>query len=550
MNIKALLNNADVLAVIDAYILKSDKTLEEEFKDNDIVEPAEAVKFTNELADAVTEIEDNYVNEVIDRITDKNNYDLKQGFSVKDTLEQNMYDIFLKQIGEDSLETQFADVFHDMFTEYFSETLIKNSERIDSEIEITDYTKKTKDWLSDWSHQLAEILNTNDKEAVVNILDSCKDSSKSIEDTANLIAELGVRQAGGSARTLAKTETYRINNYAEQEAMLQNPAVSGKMWDHKGSKENARKYHLALDGVTIPIDKPFELKGIKGGTYYPMAPHDTCLPVEEVANCGCRIRPKTSKEVLGKPRKEKAKLQQKRIREADNAWEKEFNERNKKASGVDFEKVKFNWIQKKTPEEQIKYFGGGHSGRARKALIDSGIITTDEQLNKLYKQNSKGKRVLKTLKELEEGGIITVRSKALNHSVVGTYKQKSKEYPNGRLFTGGHSYESFKSCNKKGIECFVLGEYSNGVKFGNVPSAKLKENRSMGGHTWFPESWNSDEILTAGTSIANSPQIDNGYEKIGVHNGVAVRVLMTDKTIDSIHPIKDQSKYIQEAKLL
>lgn len=66
----------------------------------------------------------------------------------------------------------------------------------------------------------------------------------SIEDTANLIAELGVRKEGSSARTLAKTETYRINNYAEQEAMLQNPSVVGKMWSHKGPVKNARKYHL------------------------------------------------------------------------------------------------------------------------------------------------------------------------------------------------------------------------------------------------------------------------------------------------------------------
>lgn len=219
----------------------------------------------------------------------------------------------------------------------------------------------------------------------------------SIEDTADLIAELGVRKEGSSARTLAKTETYRINNYAEQEAMLQNPSVVGKMWSHKGPVKNARKYHLALDGVIIPVDKPFKLKGIKGGTYYPMAPHDTCLPVEEVANCGCRVRPQTSKDIISKPQKEKAKQQQERLRQADGAWEREFNEKNKKASGVDFEKVKLDWVQKKTPEEQIKYFGGNHSGKARKALIDAGVINNDKQLNQLYKQNSKGKRGIKNL---------------------------------------------------------------------------------------------------------------------------------------------------------
>lgn len=108
-----------------------------------------------------------------------------------------------------------------------------------------------------------------------------------------------------------------------------------------------------------------------------MAPHDTCLPAAEVVHCGCRIKSKTSKEILDKPVEEKKKLHRERLNQANDDWEKEFNERNKKASGIDFEKVKLDWVQKKTPEEQIKYFGGNHSGKARKALIDSGVITTD-----------------------------------------------------------------------------------------------------------------------------------------------------------------------------
>lgn len=547
MNIKALLNNADVLAVIDAYILKADKTLEDEYKDNNIVEPAEAVKFTNELADAVTEIEDNYVNEVINRITDKNNYDLKQGFSVKDTLEQKMYDTFLKQIGEDSLETQFADLFHDMFTEYFTETLIKNSEKIDSEIEITDYSKRTKEWLSDWSHQLAEILNTNDKDAVVKILDSCKDTSKSIEDTADLIAELGVRKEGSSARNLAKTETYRINNYAEQEAMLQNPSVIGKMWDHKGPKENARKNHLALDGVTIPVDKPFELKGIKGGTHYPMAPHDTCLPVEEVVNCGCRVKPRTSKDILSKPKKEKAKQQQIRMKKADDAWEKEFNEKNKKASGVNFEKVKLDWVQKKTPEEQIKYFGGNHSGKARKALIGAGVITNDEQLNQLYKQNSKGKRVLKTLKELEDDGIMTVRKSTLDHTTKGVFTglknpNKPPSYKNGgRPDKGFHSESSFAVLKSNGTQGKVTETLPNGVRIGNIEFHKDKEKREDNGQTWFPKDWTDDNILEAATAVLNKPLSVNNHKYIGDYtlHKKTVRIVVYTNNPGTIYPDKN-----------
>ena len=456
---------------------------------------------------------------------------------MKDILEQKIYNIYLRHIGENSLETQFADIFHDMFTEYFNNVLIKNSERIDSEIKITDYSKKSKEWLSDWSHQLAEILNTNDKEAVIKILDSCKDNSKSIKDTADLIAELGVRKEGGSARNLAKTETYRINNYAEQEAMLQNPSVIGKMWDHKGPVKNARKYHLALDGVTIPVDKPFKLKGIKGGTYYPMAPHDTCLPVEEVANCGCRVRPQTSKDIVSKPPKEKAKQQQERLRQADDSWEREFNEKNKKATGINFEKVKLDWVKKKTPEEQIKYFGGNHSGKARKALLDAGVIVNDEQLNKLYKISSNGKRVLKTLKELEDDGIMTVRKSTLDHTTKGSFTKSAS-----RPTAGFHSQSSFEILKANGTPGIVKQTLPNGVRIGVIDNHKIKSKRETNGQTWFPENWTDDDILNAATAVINDSQnkvsdiLYSGFYKC---HGSNVRLKVFINKPGTIFPDKD-----------
>lgn len=89
-----------------------------------------------------------------------------------------------------------------------------------------------------------------------------------------------------------------------------------------------------------------------------------------------------------------------RLRQADDSWEKEFNEKNKKATGINFEKVKLDWIQKKTPEEQIKYFGGSKAGKIRKTLLDEGVITNDKELEILYKTNDKGRKVLIPVKEL------------------------------------------------------------------------------------------------------------------------------------------------------
>lgn len=537
MDIAKLLNNNDLLKAIDCYIIKADEELEEELNENGIVDTAAAIAFLNALEDSIIDIEDNIVQDITSNLKSDN------------IVTNAVCNVILDQIKNTEYEVQYADMLHDRFTEFFEDSVKACSKNIDKDIVITEYTMKSKSWLAEWAHNLAEILKTQNEEAVFKILESCNDGESTIKDTERLIVDLGIRGEGSSSRQLATTETYRVNNYAKEEAFIQNPSVTGKEWVHSGSRKNARKYHLALDGVVIPVNEKFKLKGVKGGTYSPMIPHDTGLPVEEVKNCKCKIEYRTSKEILNKNADEKAKEQKKRIRESDTEWEKEFNARNKKASGIDFEKVKIDWVKNKSTDEQIKYFGGGHSGKARKALLDSGIIKTDKDLQQLYKRSEKGKRQLKTLKELEDSGIITVREKALTHSVLGTYKPKSKEYPNGRLFTGGHSFKSIGECKNKGIKCSVLGEYSNGVKFGNVPTAKLKENRYSGGHTWFPEKWTDDDILNAGTFVANNPKIDNGYEKIGIYNGIAVRVLMTDKTIDSIHPVKNQSMYIKGVDL-
>lgn len=551
-----LLENPDTLRLIESYILKADDDLKTEFENNDIVDAAGAVEFTNKLADAITELEDSYVNDVASAIRKPDKVDLKQGFSIKNTLEDKMYQLFLKQINETSLETQYADIFHEMFTDYFDNTLTKVSSRIDNEITITDYSKRTKEWLSSWSHQLAELTDISNKEALVKILDSCKDTSKTVEDTAELIAELGVREAGHSARRFAITETYRINNYANMEAMLQNPAAKGKTWEHKGSTKNARKYHLALDGVTIAINKPFELRGADGKVYYPMAPHDSCLPAGEVVHCGCKIRAKTSKEILGKPIKDKELLQKKRIKAADDDWEKEFNKRNKKAADIDFEKVKIDWVKKKTPEEQIKYFGGGHSGKARKALIDAGVVTDDKSLNTLYNRNDKGKRVLKTLKELEDDGIMTVRNKDFNHVIKGEIKSPNEHYPNGRLTKGGHSKSSFDICEKLGLGNVVEGKYSNGVKYGSIPTSTTRSKKN-GSHTWFPDDWNDDKILCVWTKVKNrkaefiTDKINDSGDFMGkIYNcdGIAI-IYRQDSKGDSFYPVKNQNDYIKGVKL-
>lgn len=119
---------------------------------------------------------------------------------------------------------------------------------------------------------------------------------------------------------------------------MQSPAVEEKMWKHTGAYRNdPRKNHVDMDGQRVPKDQPFELRGIKGGTYYPMYPRDSSLPPEESINCHCISQPVVSARVLGLSLEERQRLQQQAIEEMDDEWERELDARNKAKAGIEEE---------------------------------------------------------------------------------------------------------------------------------------------------------------------------------------------------------------------
>jgi hypothetical protein len=285
-----------------------------------------------------------------------------------------------------------------------------------------------------------------------------------------------------------------------------------------------------MDGQTVPKDKPYTLKGIKGGTFYPMYPHDTSLPPEESINCHCLSEPITND--LGLSLEERQKLQQEIIDNDDGEWMKELDAKNKAKAGIE-EYDALKEFEGKTRAQQVKYIGG----KSKMALYDAGLVNSEDMLKTV--KNS-------TLKELSENGIFTVKSTVVNHSVMGTYKQASKPYPNGRMVSGGHTQAAMVECTLKGIDYEVTGTFSNGVRIGNVPSSETRKKRTGNGQAWFPQNWDEDKVRTAGTAIANDGQdLVDGYHKTGVYDGVAVRVLVDDGEITTICPDLDQNLYVE-----
>lgn len=160
------------------------------------------------------------------------------------------------------------------------------------------------------------------------------------------------------------------------------------------------------------------------------------------------------------------------------------------------------------------------------------------------------------MKELEDDGIMTVREKDFNHVIKGEIKSPNEHYPNGRLTKGGHSKSSFDECKKLGLGNIVDGEYNNGVKYGGIPTSTTKSKKN-GGHTWFPDDWDDDKILSVWTNVKNgkakfiADKINEGKNSIGKIydcDGVAVIYRQDDKG-DSFYPVKEQNEFIRGVEL-
>ena len=204
------------------------------------------------------------------------------------------------------------------------------------------------------------------------------------------------------------TETLRLQSYAQQESIMQNPLRYKKRWRHVMSG-HPQKNHRAVDGQEVFKREYFELPGRDGGVYRAMCPRDTSLPASGTVNCHCLMEGVQDRNALGMSREESAELRRKAMEEVNAEYEA--------AHATDT----VDRIKGMAYEEQVRYFGGKDGGKQRLALITSGVISTDKKLERLYKTGEGGKREQKSLQELADDGIFTVSDSALRHSTVGGF---------------------------------------------------------------------------------------------------------------------------------
>ncbi len=313
-----------LIKAIDAYIRKADDKLFDELGAQGYAKPKKTLKYAQEIEDGVAEA-----------LLEETDYFLAESEKAID-LEAFAKDIWPSVKINDDLKSKLAYVFIKNFKTFMPEYIGYYLALTDKELKLLQVTKRTTAWIKSWSEELGKIMQLNSHSEIERILEKGVNNGSGIAEFTRDILESGIRDEYYKARRVAVTEVLTAHRAAQQEAFMQSPAVSEKMWKHTGEYRNEpRQNHIDMDGQRVPVDEPFELIGANGGTYNPMFPGDPILPPEERINCHCIEQPVVSEKILGLPLEERQRLQQEAIDSMDDEWEKELDAMNKAKSGIE-----------------------------------------------------------------------------------------------------------------------------------------------------------------------------------------------------------------------
>lgn len=523
-----------LIIAIDAYIRKADEKLSDTLGKEGFAEPEDTVRHIEQLEEELENIFGEQTEEfrkMLKKAVEQDN---------DSDADKSLSELFRDFIKNDKTYDKLLIAFLENFTEYIPKLTNIYIGRLDDELVAEQISDTTSSWISQWSQEVSELMHLNSHKELEGILSNGMKTGSSVAEIARNILDAGIRDEFYKARRAALTETLRAHSVAQEEAIQQCPAAEFKEWVHTGSYRNEpRENHVKMSGQIVPKNSNFHLTGADGITYLADYPRDPALPAGESINCHCIHRGVVSEKILGLSLEERKKLQQQAIDEMGDDWQKELDAidaRNKARAGINEDTIKCDWLKhKKTAEERKKYFRSD----ARWALFESGVIQNDKDLERLYKtvDTKYGPRkVFKSLTELKNDGIITVSKDRLEHSSLGDWTKTN------RLDKGGHGQRGMEKLLSTGVEPVIYKQYSNGVRIGSVPNHKsptknTNSNRANSdiGQSWFPENWDDDKIMLAGTYTANISS-GEGIAKIGIYDGVEIVVYINDGEIGTICP--------------
>ena len=316
-------NCKPLIKAIDAYIKKTDEDLAGELEAEGYVNPEKTVEFIQDIEDGVAEA-----------LFEETDYILSEAEKAVD-LEAFAKDAWPGVKLNDAVKEKLIKVFVENFEKFMPEFIAYYIEQTDRDLKLEQISKRTTAWMEEWAEELGEIMKLNGHKEIENILEKGLNDGSSVATFTRDILDSGIRDEYYKARRVAVTEVLTAHRAAQQEAFMQSPAVTGKMWRHTGGYRNEpRQNHVDMDGQRVSVEEPFNLIGADGDLYSPMFPGDPILPPGERINCHCIEQPVVSKEILGLSLEERQRLQQEAIDAMDDEWEKELNEKNKAKAGI------------------------------------------------------------------------------------------------------------------------------------------------------------------------------------------------------------------------
>ncbi len=317
-------NCIPLIKAIDAYIENADSDLADELDEQGYAKPEKTVEFIQDIEDGVAEAlleETDYILEEAEKAIDLEAFaeDVWPGVKLNDAVKEKLVKIFVEN---------FEKFMPELIEFYIAQT--------DRDLKLAQISKRTMAWIEEWSEDLGEIMKLNSHDEIERILKKGLDGGNSIAEFTREIRDSGIRDEYYKARRVSVTEVLTAHRAAQQEAFMQSPAVTGKLWRHTGSYRNEpRQNHVDMDGQRVPVGEPFDLTGADGGSYSPMFPGDPILPPGERINCHCIEQPVVDDDILVMPLEERQRLQQEAVDAMDEEWENELNERNKAKAGID-----------------------------------------------------------------------------------------------------------------------------------------------------------------------------------------------------------------------
>lgn len=178
-------------------------------------------------------------------------------------------------------------------------------ESIDKDIAFEVLSKRTTDWITSWSEELAEIMKLNTHKAIERELIAAIEMGESVAQVELRLKDLPEFDRK-RARAVARTEVLTASSRANFESFWQSPAVVGKKWKHSGfAKIKPRETHVAMDGEVVGVDELFLVDGEFG-----MYPRDTTFSAKNRINCGCVLGPVVDNHIIGLTQEEKEAIRQ------------------------------------------------------------------------------------------------------------------------------------------------------------------------------------------------------------------------------------------------